>query len=24
LKFIPYAPIVFASAKTGYHVQGLL
>lgn len=23
LKFIPYAPIVFASAKTGYHVQGL-
>ena len=24
LKFIPYAPIVFASAKTGYHVKGLL
>ncbi|MDQ6660088.1 MAG: GTP-binding protein, partial [Chloroflexota bacterium] len=24
LKFIPYAPIVFASAKTGYHVQNLL
>src|SRR5438270_1162973 len=24
LKFIPYAPIIFASAKTGYHVQGLL
>jgi GTP-binding protein len=24
LKFIPYAPIVFASAKTGYHVQALL
>jgi GTP-binding protein len=24
LKFIPYAPIVFASAKTGYHVQSLL
>ena len=24
LKFIPYAPIVFASAKTGYHVQTLL
>ncbi len=23
LKFIPYAPIVFASAKTGYHVQSL-
>ncbi|HXZ04432.1 MAG TPA: ribosome biogenesis GTPase Der, partial [Ktedonobacteraceae bacterium] len=24
LKFIPYAPIIFASAKTGYHVQALL
>src|SRR5712691_2687520 len=24
LKFIPYEPIVFASAKTGYHVQSLL
>src|SRR6266568_1634807 len=24
LKFIPYAPIVFVSAKTGYHVQSLL
>ncbi len=24
LKFIPYAPIVFASAKTGYHMQSLL
>ena len=24
LKFIPYASIVFASAKTGYHVQSLL
>jgi len=24
LKFIPYAPIVFASATTGYHVQSLL
>ena len=24
LKFIPYAPILFASAKTGYHVQSLL
>lgn len=24
LKFIPYAPAVFASAKTGYHVQSLL
>ena len=24
LKFIPYAPVVFASAKTGYHVQSLL
>ncbi len=24
LKFIPYAPIFFASAKTGYHVQSLL
>jgi GTP-binding protein len=24
LKFIPYAPIVFTSAKTGYHVQSLL
>lgn len=24
LKFIPYAPIVFASALTGYHVQSLL
>lgn len=24
LKFIPYAPVVFASAKTGYHVPSLL
>ncbi len=24
LKFIPYAPIIFSSAKTGYHVQSLL
>lgn len=24
LKFIPYAPIVFTSAKTGYHMQSLL
>jgi GTP-binding protein len=24
LKFIPYAPIIFASAKTGYHVKHLL
>lgn len=24
LKFIPYAPIIFASAKTGYHVQSLM
>jgi GTP-binding protein len=24
LKFIPYAPIIFASAKTGYHMQSLL
>lgn len=24
LKFIPYAPIVFASAKTGYHIQSIL
>ena len=24
MKFIPYAPIVFVSAKTGYHVQSLL
>src|SRR5215471_12079660 len=24
LKFIPYAPVVFASAKTGYHVQSFL
>lgn len=24
LKFIPYAPVLFASAKTGYHVQSLL
>ncbi len=24
LKFIPYAPILFASAKTGYHVQSVL
>ena len=24
LKFIPYAPIVFASAKTGYHAQSLM
>jgi GTP-binding protein len=24
LKFIPYAPIIFTSAKTGYHVQALL
>ncbi|HXZ04959.1 MAG TPA: ribosome biogenesis GTPase Der [Ktedonobacteraceae bacterium] len=23
-KFIPYAPVVFTSAKTGYHVQSLL
>lgn len=23
-KFIPYAPVVFASAKTGYHVKSLL
>lgn len=24
LKFIPYAPIIFASAKTGYHVKAVL
>jgi GTPase len=24
LKFIPYAPIVFASAKTGYHVKSIV
>lgn len=24
LKFIPYAPVIFASAKTGYHVQSIL
>ena len=24
LKFIPYAPAIFASAKTGYHVQSIL
>ncbi len=24
LKFIPYAPVIFASAKTGYHVKSLL
>ncbi len=24
LKFIPYAPIIFASAKTGYHVKSIL
>jgi GTP-binding protein len=24
LKFIPYAPIIFASARTGYHVQAIL
>jgi GTP-binding protein len=24
LKFIPYAPIIFASAKTGYHVKNIL
>lgn len=24
LKFIPYAPVVFASAKTGYHVKSIL
>jgi GTP-binding protein len=24
LKFIPYAPIIFASAKTSYHVQSIL
>ncbi|MGH2507326.1 MAG: ribosome biogenesis GTPase Der, partial [Ktedonobacteraceae bacterium] len=24
LKFIPYAPVLFISAKTGYHVQSLL
>ncbi|MBA2288181.1 MAG: ribosome biogenesis GTPase Der [Ktedonobacteraceae bacterium] len=24
LKFIPYAPIIFTSAKTGYHIQTLL
>ena len=23
-KFIPYAPVIFASAKTGYHVQSIL
>lgn len=24
LKFLPYAPVIFSSAKTGYHVQSLL
>ncbi len=24
LKFIPYAPVIFASAKTGYHVKAIL
>ncbi len=24
LKFIPYAPIIFASAKTGYHVKSIM
>ncbi len=24
LKFIPYAPVIFASAKTGYHIQAIL
>ena len=24
LKFIPYAPVIFASAKTGYHVKSIL
>ncbi|MBE3559342.1 MAG: ribosome biogenesis GTPase Der [Ktedonobacteraceae bacterium] len=24
LKFIPYAPVIFASAKTGYHVRSIL
>ncbi len=24
LKFIPYAPVLFASATTGYHIQSLL
>ncbi|GHO44473.1 ribosome biogenesis GTPase Der [Ktedonospora formicarum] len=24
LKFIPYAPIIFASAKTGYHIKSIL
>ena len=24
LKFIPYAPVIFASAKTSYHVQSIL
>jgi GTPase len=24
LKFIPYAPVLFASAKTGYHVKSIL
>jgi GTP-binding protein len=24
LKFIPYAPVIFASARTGYHVQQIL
>ncbi len=24
MKFIPYAPIVFTSAKTGYHIKSLL
>ena len=23
-KFLPYAPVIFASAKTGYHVQSIL
>jgi GTP-binding protein len=24
LKFLPYAPVIFTSAKTGYHVQSLM
>jgi GTPase len=24
LKFIPYAPIIFASAKTGYHIKSIM
>ncbi len=24
LKFIPYAPVIFTSAKTGYHIQSLM